>query len=238
MRWRPDRPSAALDGAQRAAVSRYSRRVRWMKVLLPVGSVLLVVAIFLAGRRLDEATSLLSAEEIAALSAGLRLEAPRIAGRTDSGEPFILQADWAEPEGPVPDRIALNRPTGELTLADGRLVLGRADTGLLERSAGEMWLRGEVEIETSDGYRFESERIRVLLSSREAESPGEVFGEGPSGSIEAGSMRIVSDDPEAVEAGDSSTARILFNDRVRVVFLPNASESVTTSQSASEIGEE
>ncbi|GMG84896.1 hypothetical protein LNKW23_41120 [Paralimibaculum aggregatum] len=228
-------PVRRTGNAQRAAVSRYSRRVRWMKIVLPVVALALIGTIFLAGRRLDQAQSLLSPEEIAALSAGLRLENPRIAGRTESGEPFILQALWAEPESAMPDRISLERPRGEVTLADGRLLTGRAATGLLERGEGRMWLENGVTLETSDGYRFETERLKVLLGTREAEAPGPVQGEGPRGSIEAGTMQITS---EPTGGGARGAARIVFQDRVRVVFIPNtpAADAADAGASSTEEG--
>ncbi len=208
------RRGPVFGGAERAAVDRYTRRVRWMKRLLPVAAAALVGAIFVAGRGPEEPVGLLSAEEMARLSAGLRLDNPRIAGRTDGGEPYFLAARTAAPDGPVPDRIALDAPAGEITLSDGRLLEGRAESGLLLREAGRMTFEGSVVIESSDGYRFRSERLEVLLKSREAESPGPVAGDGPRGSIEAGRMEVLSD-PAAAGA-----SRILFHDGVRVVFIP------------------
>ncbi len=208
---------STLGGAERAAVSRYSRRVRWMKVLLPVAALGLVAAIFVAGRTAETGQALLSAAEIAALGAGLRVDTPRIAGRTDDGSPFILRADWAEPDGVAADKVRLERPSGELTLADGRRLEGKAAEGRLQRAEGQIWFDGGVELATSDGYRFETERLRLLFSRREAESPGPVFAEGPSGSIAADTMQITQTAPAA---GGPAESRIVFQGGVRVLFIP------------------
>ena len=199
---------------RQAALGRYSRRVRWMKIALPLGALVLVVAIFLAGRSSAPPSGLLTPEEIATLSAGLRLDNPRFAGRMESGEPFILRAVSAQPESAMPDVIRLAAPDGELTLEDGRLLTARADSGVMHRSAERLRLDGGVLIRSSDGYRFESERLVVHLGTRGAESPVPVRGTGPSGSIEAGRMRVVDG-----ERG-TGAARSCLEDGVRVVFIP------------------
>lgn len=197
-----------------AAVRRYSRRVRWMKVALPVGALLLIGAIFLVGRGIEPPDALMSAEELARLSAGMKLERPRFAGRTEAGEPFVIRAVSAEPDGAMPNRIRLDRPDGELSLSDGRLLTGRSATGTMLRLEERLILDGAVTLETSDGYRFEADRLILNLGARRAKSIGPVQGSGPSGTIEAGSMRL----DAGPEGGDAT--RIFFEDRVRVVFIP------------------
>ena len=212
-----------------AAIGRYSRRVRWMKVALPAGAALLVVAIFLAGRETGRQEGLLSPEEIAALSAGLRLERPRFAGRMAGGEPFVLRAAAAEPEGAMPDVIRLEAPDGELTLSDGRLVSARADRGLMRRAEERLELAGGVTITTSDGYRFASERLDLHMGERRAESPVAVRGDGPSGSIEAGRMRLLDGEEGA------GAARLFFEDGVRVVFIPRSARTAGAAPAAGRV---
>ncbi|MEM9147734.1 MAG: LPS export ABC transporter periplasmic protein LptC [Pseudomonadota bacterium] len=197
-----------------AEVSRYSRRVRWMKVALPLFALVLVGAIFLVGRGLETQNALLSPEELARLSAGLKLERPRFAGRTEAGEPFVLRAVSAEPDGAMPNRIRLGEPDGELTLSDGRLITGRSDTGTMLRLEERLILDGAVRLDSSDGYRFEADRMIVNMGARRAKSIGPVRGQGPAGTIEAGAMRLV-----AGPDGKGAT-RIFFERRVRVVFIP------------------
>jgi len=200
----------------RGTIAGYSRLVRWMKVVLPVAALVTVGAIFLTGRGFDSGESLLSPADLATLGAGLRLETPRFTGRTEAGEPYTVRAAWAEPDGAVPDRITLDRPEGEIDTADGRRLSGRADAGLLERREDRLTLRGGVVIETSDGYRFASERLALDFRARTAHSPVPIIATGPAGRIEAGAMRILRGEAGADEA------RIFFEAGVRVVFIPEA----------------
>lgn len=210
----PARERLSTGESPQAEVRRYSRRVRWAKVALPVGALLLIGAIFLVGRGLEPPDALLSAEELARLSAGMKLEQPRFAGRTEAGEPFVLRAVTAEPDGAMPNRILLDAPDGELTLADGRLVTGRSNTGTMLRLEERLILDGDVLLESSDGYRFETGRLIVNLGERRSKSIGPIRGSGPAGTIDAGSMRLVAG-PE----GENAT-RIFFEDGVRVLFIP------------------
>jgi len=215
---RPESSSARQPAPRPAprmpAPSPYSRRVRLMKILLPLLAVAVIGAIFLAGRDRGDVSAILSAEKIARLSAGLRLETPRFVGRTEAGEPFSLSAAWAEPNSAMPDEILLEDPAGEIRLDEARLLTGRADSGLLLRGENRLTLTGAVVIETSDGYRFETDILEIDTANKAAASPSDVLGLGPNGTIEAGSMRL-RQNPETKNA-----AQIWFENRVRVVFSP------------------
>ena len=70
------------SGAGRRRVRAYSRAVAWMKVLLPLAAVALIAAIFVSARDKSDLTKIFTAEELATLGAGLRLDNPRFAGHT------------------------------------------------------------------------------------------------------------------------------------------------------------
>ncbi len=213
------RDAGPIGGAQQAAVSRYSRRVRLLKYALPVVSVALVGAIFASGRGEQDVSAFLTPAEIARLAAGIKLEGPRFVGQTEAGEPFVLRAATAEPDGAVADRIRLAQPTGEIELSDGRELTGRADTGVLHRNTDRLVLEGDVQLETSDGQLFETDRLIIRIGDRVARSPGPVRGSGPSGTIEAGAMRLVTE--EATDGAEGAGPRIFFRDGVRVIFIPS-----------------
>lgn len=198
-------------------VARYSRWVRWMKVLLPLGAVALIAAMFLIPRgRTDEG---LTAAQIAALGAGLKLDNPRFTGATDDGEPYEVAAEWALPDGAVPDLIELHRPMGMIETIDHGEVTARADSGLFRREAETLELTGRVVIVTADGYRFETEAAEFDLGAGAMSAPGEVALSGPLGSIDAGSLRAA--DLGGAD-GSAGAARIWFENRVRVLIIPES----------------
>jgi lipopolysaccharide export system protein LptC len=195
--------------------ARYRRSIRLAKWLLPVGAVAVLATIFLSGIERRGVDDLLSAEEKARLGAGLRLDRPRFAGATEAGEPFVLSAEAAIPDGPMPDEVRLEAPRGRLTLASGRVVEAKAREGLLRRSADDLTLEGGVRIETDDGYAFTAETLSLDLATKGAVAPGPVLGTGPRGRIEAGGMTL-----SGLAEGGAGEARAVFDGGVRVLFRP------------------
>jgi lipopolysaccharide export system protein LptC len=202
---------------RQARVERYSRTVRRMKVLLPLGAVLLIGMIFMFGRERAAVIDAEQAAEMVALGSGLRLENPRFAGVTEDGDPFVVTADWALPDGAMPDRVELQRPVGEMHMADERVVTVRAEAGELLRGDERLNLQGAVVLETSDGYVIETPRVEVDLGAKVAVAPERLRGRGPRGGIEADRVRVVRG-----EGRDSTT--VLFEGDVRVTWHPEAGE--------------
>ncbi|MEM6489932.1 MAG: LPS export ABC transporter periplasmic protein LptC [Pseudomonadota bacterium] len=197
---------------------RYSRFVRIAKWLMPVAAIAVLASIFLTGHERGGVEALLSAEEAARLGAGLRLDRPRLAGVTKGGEPFVVVADAALPDGPMPDEIALEAPQGRLMLSDGRTLSAVAESGVARRGAQTLTLDGGVTISTSDGYRFETDTLTLDMGAKGAATDVPVLGTHPRGRIEAGSMRITS------PTGALGAATVLFEGGVRVLFTPPRSD--------------
>ena len=165
---------------------------------------------------------------VAELGAGMQLENPRFSGVTETGETFSAQAARALPDGPVPDKVDLEAPRGEITLDNGVVVDARSERGQLSRRARTLELNGRVTITTSDGYRVETDRLILDFGQNGALSPGDIRGFGPAGSITAGSMVAVRQSAETGEPvegdatdGARATTNIRFENGVRVVFIPS-----------------
>lgn len=207
-------PGTARPETGQRRVRRYSRWVRGMKVALPLGALALMAAIFFGARDRGDLNDLFTAEELATLGAGLKLDNPRFAGVTGRGESFTVRADWALPDSAMPLVIALEKPRGEIALADGRKLTGTASTGQILRLERQLILEGSVVLDTSDGYHLETERLELDMESKAVHAPGPVSGAGPNGAIESGSLRVEA----AGKAGGPD--KIWFENRVRLVFSP------------------
>jgi lipopolysaccharide export system protein LptC len=167
---------------------RRARRVRFLKVALPAAAVALIAAMFLfSGRRAVEGLGVGGLEIDPA--DGLRLSSPRFTGETTSGQPFVVTADWALPDGPDPSRVTLGPMRGQITLDPGRRVTLEAATGALFPKEERLTLGEGVVVTTSDGYRATVASAEVDFGAEEARAEGPVAGEGPLGRIEAGAMR-------------------------------------------------
>jgi lipopolysaccharide export system protein LptC len=191
---------------------RRARRVRVLKVALPAAAVALIAAVFLfSGRR---AVDGLSVGGLAIDPAdGLRLSSPRFTGETASGQPFVVTADWALPDGPDPSRVTLGPMRGQITLGPERRVVLEATAGVLFPKAERLTLGEGVVVTTSDGYRATVAAAEVDFRAEEARAEGPVMGEGPLGRIDAGAMRAARRDGQDY---------IWFERGVRVLANPSA----------------
>jgi len=213
MRGRTRKPISSSAGQRR--VRAYSRAVAWMKVLLPLGALAVMSALYFAAQKVGDLTEIFTVEELATLGRGLRLDNPRFAGLTERGEPFAVRADWALPDSAMPRLIDLGNPEGEIELSDGRTVAARAASGRMHRANKTLMLAGGVVLDTSDGYHVETDMVELDLGAKTAIAPGPVRGTGPTGQIEAGSFRAAAGE-DSIGAG-----KIWFENRVRVVFIPD-----------------
>ncbi|MFK7943108.1 MAG: hypothetical protein AB8B85_09380 [Paracoccaceae bacterium] len=206
-----------LSAHRAAEVRQYSRTVRWMKVLLPVGAVVLIILIFLSGKTRDAVVATENSMNAAALGAGLKLENPRFAGMTDSGEPFVVTAVSALPDGAMPDLVELDRPSGEMKMSDGRTLNATSAEGQFYRISERLVLEGAVRLVTSDGYLVETERVDVDLAGRTAIAPNAFSATGPAGTLKADGARM--------ETSDAEKAVVLrFEGNVKVTFDPKKAE--------------
>ncbi len=201
---------------RQARIERWSRTVRHLKVVLAITAILLVGTIFMFGRERAVVFDAEQAANLAVLGAGLKLDNPRFSGITEDGDPFVVTADWALPDGATPDRVDLEMPTGELHLADERVVTVRAEAGELFRSDDRLNLMGDVIFQTSDGFEAKMPRIELDLASKVAVAPARLRATSPRGSIEADRMRMARG-----TTPNSSTIR--FEGNVRVSWRPEES---------------
>ncbi len=207
------RPDKGADG--------YTRRVRKLKVALPLIAVATLAAIFLAPRdKLGDGLGL-NPEDRAALGDGLRLFSPRFSGDTENGEPYVLRAAWALPDGPNPKKIELGELEGEINLNDGRSLTLTAPNGLYWPRKRRLKLENGVAIDSSDGYsvRTEAARLNGRANTVVTDTPIEAW--GPDGRLEAGSMRAVRD--------ENGNHVVTFDGGVRVVFRPNATNDTDSA---------
>ena len=184
--------------------------VRFLKVALPLAALGLVAALFLASRSdLGGGISVSSIDFD--VTEGLRLSEPRFTGATRDGNPFVVSADWALPDGPDPELVGLGPVRGEIAMDADRRVVIVADGGEIRPKLSTMQLKGNVRVETSDGYRLTAPRADVDMKAQTLAADGPVAVSGPAGEIDAGSMR-------AARRDEGHT--IWFENRVRVRIDP------------------
>ncbi|MEM9012001.1 MAG: hypothetical protein AAGE18_12290 [Pseudomonadota bacterium] len=200
----------------------YTRLVRWLRIVLPLVALGLLSTLFLFERD-DEITGglVFSNADIAALGAGMRLTAPRFSGATEAGEPVLITADWALPDGPNPREITLANVLAEVQMADGRTATLRSNRALLMTREQTLTLFDNIRLTTSDGYRVVTDRATALIAERVLTVSSPLVAQGPLGEISAQRLRF----ERAIEGAEGEAGRgdmIWFEGRVRVLYTPAA----------------
>ena len=179
---------------------RYSRRVAFLKLVLPaIGLTLLLLvagwprlAPLLESVRLDfPAIDLREARE-------LRMTNPRYAGLDRYNRPYVVTAAIGRQ---VPDRndvMALERPKAEMKVHGGASVVVTAATGIYQSQAQLLDLFEDVNLVHEDGTRFVTQRAHLDLSDNTAE------GHGPSGDIAGEGFRVLSKGDTIIFTGRSN----------------------------------
>lgn len=196
-----------------AAHDRHTRIVGWLKVALPLLALVILSTLFLVSRTIDPSDAVSKSDlDVEDRVREPRMTAPTYAGMTADGAALTLTAEEARPR-------ASNGGTAktlhaDLATPDGARTAFAAATADLDEQSGRLNLGGGVEIETSTGYRVETDQLWLALDRTGAESAGQVTASGPAGRITAGSMTI----REA--PGTTGSYVLVFKDHVSLVYEP------------------
>jgi lipopolysaccharide export system protein LptC len=188
-----------------ATDDRYSRRVAFLKRVLPAIGVTLLLLVagwprlapLLESVRLAfPAIDLREARE-------LRMVNPRYGGLDRYNRPYVVTAAIGRQ---VPDRddvMALERPKAVMTAHDGASIVLTAATGIYQSQSQLLDLFRDVNLVHENGTRFVTQRAHANLSDNSAEGHDPVEGHGPSGDIAGQGFRIFSNGETIIFTGES-----------------------------------
>lgn len=190
-----------------------SRLVYGLKIALPLLALVILSTLFLVSRRTDTEGAIPYADvDVDALAREQRLTAPEYSGLTDDGTEFLVRAGAARPlarGGGQAEDI-----TAELVTAAGLTLGMRAAQGRMDPGAGVFTLAGDVLLETSTGYRIETQGLKASTVRTEVVSDGAIHATAPFGVLDAGAMALTS----ATETPDGYV--LVFNQGVKLVYNP------------------
>ena len=200
-------PSRAPAGRWQAPIldDRYSRRVAFLKRVLPAVGVTLLLLVagwprlapLLESVRLGfPAIDLREARE-------LRMVNPRYAGLDRYNRPYVVTATIGRQ---VPDRndvMALERPKAVMTVHGGASVVLMAATGIYQSQAQLLDLFSDVNLIHENGTRFVTQQAHINLSDNTAKGDDPIEGHGPSGDITGQGFQVLSKGDTIIFTGES-----------------------------------
>ena len=213
------RPSP-LPSAARLAADRHSRRVRRLKILLPVGALAIVVAVAAVAWVQSRLQGALDVKTVLFSKDGLTMVEPHLSGHTQ-GRSYDVSAARAFQNIQNPKIIGLEGITGRIEMADGTWAKIESTKGVYDGTREWLTLDGSVVVTTSSGWRAGSEHAEVDLTNGRVVSDRRVLIAGRNGSIES----------DRIDVGDGGH-RLLFEGNVRMFVQPGEPEAPASPRPA------
>ena len=207
--------SARIVATPRAIAEsvRYSRFVGMMKLVLPLGALILVAMVvawpYLRGN--DDGIPLSFASIGVGLDENVFMTNARYIGADDKDQPYTLTAELAAQDEDNPDIILLTKPQADILLNEGSWLALTAESGTWMRKAETLSLKGAVNIFSDQGYEVRTESALIDMAASVAHGTVPVEAQGPFGTLNADSFHMV-------DHGKT----IHFEGNVRMTLYPEA----------------
>jgi lipopolysaccharide export system protein LptC len=201
--------TAGRSPAEFERAQRHSRRVRFLKLALPLGGSLTIVLIIAAYVYSQLALPSIDPGEAQIVDGKLVMNNPKIAGTDSKNRPYNLTAVRAVQDAQRPTRITLETIEGNLTIDDKNSAAVTAGVGIYDSVAKTLDLSGKVAVDTKDGMSLRMEGASIDIESGRLVTKEPVL-------IDTGRARISAQSLTVEDKGN----RIIFENRVRMTLMP------------------
>ncbi len=192
----------------------YSRLVFWLKVLLPLTALAILSTLFLVSETLDPNKAIPYAEvDVEKILREQGITRPSFGGVTPGGATVTLGADAVRPMAGEGLRLAGTALDLRLDVPDGATLTIDSPTGEIDTTTRVAALNGGAILESSLGYRVETEALSASFDIVAAETLAPVVVTAPGTRIDAGRMALTQRDADGAYV-------LVFNEGVRLVYDP------------------
>ncbi len=193
--------------------------VAWLKIILPLLALALLSTVFLVSRSIDPTTTIpFTTIDLRERAREEQVTAPEFAGATEDGDLITFHAASAKPDSARPSQALATEIDARIDLKSGTVITFHAGGGSIDQAEDRAEFKGDVLIESSTGYRLNSQHLITGMTVISAESPGPVDGESPAGHISAGRMLLTD---EAPQGAGQSDVHLLFTGGVKLLYDPS-----------------
>ncbi len=202
----PRQRQLSVPSRAHLAGDRHSRRVVFLKHVLPVIGATMLVLVALwprLGTLLENVGLGFSAIDLHE-ARELRMLNPRYAGIDQFDRPYVITSTVGRQVPNRDDLMSLERPKAEMTMHGGAIVVLTATTAIYQSQAQRLDLSGDVTLVHENGTRFVTKSAHADVSANTADGHDPVSGDGPSGKIVAQGFRILDKGDTIIFAGKSN----------------------------------
>lgn len=197
-----------------------ARLAQLVRLVLPLGAIALLSTVFLLSENIDPQRAVdMAGLDVADLTREPRIGTARVAGVTEEGTALTIRAvtmrAQSDLSAPGPILLSLDTPEGDMLFTSGRLLQFRGNSGEVDQAQDQMVLRGDVVLETSDGYRATMPVLRGALKRAHLLGEGGISASGPPGVIRADRLDVTG------IAGSEGGYLLAFRGNVRLIYQPD-----------------
>ena len=193
---------------RRSSLQNRSRKIRALKILLPILTVAILGLIAFWPEISERGASFrLSFGAIEQNPDELVLTNARFHGSDRKGQPYMISAQKAFQDKNDARLVHISGLQADIGLKSGQWFAVSADSGLYNQQTRQLTLTGNVAVFSEQGYELQTDQAEVFLETGIAKIPGPVQIRGPQGEITAGAAEYRRED-----------GRILFSKRVKLRY--------------------
>lgn len=190
----------------------YSRLIAWLKILFPLGALVLLSTIFLLSRSPDPIAVIPLLEEGVGSDETEQVGRPFYAGTTDGGHALTLSARQARAVAAGQTGMMADDLRAILDIEDGNRITIDATLGQMDNS-DQLILRDGVTLQSSSGYTVRTEGLNAAIDRVMIDSIGPVDADGPGFVLTAGKLHVE-------ETENTNDIQLLFTEGVTLVYTP------------------
>jgi len=195
----------------------YSRLIAWLKILFPLGALILLSTIFLLSRSPDPNAVIPVLANGADPSQNEKIGSPFYAGTTEGGHALTLAARHARAVSLGQTGMIADDLRAVLDVDEGNRIIIDATLGQIDDN-DRLLLRNGVTLTSSSGYTVRADGLNAAIDHVAISSTGPVDADGPGLVLTAGKLQV-----EEIE--DTNDIQLLFTDGVTLVYAPQNTEA-------------
>lgn len=194
---------------------RHSRLVLWLKVALPLVALAILSTLFFVAETLDPDAAIPYAEvDVERILRDQGMTQPSFGGVTSDGVEIALSATSVRPGANKHTRLLGSDLNTLLKLPTQGTVTIISPEGTIDTESGLAVLQGGALLESSSGYRVETESIVTSFTQATALAEEEVRANGPLGTLTSGAMEL------RQRAENPGGYLLVFKSGVELLYIP------------------
>ncbi|HEX5280515.1 MAG TPA: LPS export ABC transporter periplasmic protein LptC [Micropepsaceae bacterium] len=199
---------ATLRGARR-----YSIFVRVMKGALPLSALGLAILVLVYVLQPPPARMQMAFQRLSNLAGDMTMDNPRLSGTDNDGQPFVISARRAVPDGTGVNHIRMQDMVADFSLKDGTGLHLTAATGLIDTNTRVLQMSGGIHVTSQSGYDVKTPSAVADLGAGTVHGESGIAAEGAFGRVTAQRFAI-----------DRESKRLQFWGNIHMLLNPESGQ--------------